>query len=106
MGDVRIERAGNQRWLVVDRPPEKLWDPVRDFWQESGFLLTIDKPDIGIMETDWAENRAKIPQDIIRSTLGKVMEGAVLHRGTRQVPHPHGAHCPRVRPKFSSATAA
>jgi len=76
VGDIRIERTGNQRWLVVDRPPEKLWDPVRDFWLESGFLLTIDKPDIGIMETDWAENRAKIPQDIIRSTLGKVMEGA------------------------------
>jgi outer membrane protein assembly factor BamC len=26
------------------------------------------------METDWAENRAKIPQDIIRRTLGKVLD--------------------------------
>ena len=71
-GDVRIERAGTQRWLVVDRPADKLWDPVKDFWQESGFLLAMDQANLGIMETDWAENRAKIPQDFVRQTLGKV----------------------------------
>ena len=75
VGDVRIERAGGQRWLVVNRPADKLWGPVRDFWQESGFNLTTDQADIGIMETDWAENRAKIPQDFIRSTIGKVFDG-------------------------------
>ena len=26
------------------------------------------------METDWAENRAKIPDDIIRRTLGKFLD--------------------------------
>jgi outer membrane protein assembly factor BamC len=75
VGDLRIERAGNQRWLVVDRPADKLWGPVRDFWQESGFLLTLDQENIGIMETDYAENRAKLPQDFIRSTIGKVFDG-------------------------------
>ena len=74
LGDVRIERAGTQRWLVVNRPAEKLWDPVKDFWQESGFVFTMDQPTLGIMETDWAENRAKIPQGIIRETLGKVLD--------------------------------
>lgn len=74
IGDVRIERAGSQRWLVIDRPAEKLWDPVRDFWQENGFLLTMDQANLGIMETDWAENRAKLPQDFIRNTLGKVLD--------------------------------
>lgn len=74
VGDVRIERAGNQRWLVVNRPADQLWGPVRDFWQENGFLLSMDQPSLGIMETDWAENRAKIPQDIIRNTLGKLID--------------------------------
>ena len=59
---------------MVDRPADKLWDPVREFWQESGFLLTLDQRNLGIMETDWAENRAKLPQDIIRSTLGKLID--------------------------------
>jgi outer membrane protein assembly factor BamC len=74
LGDVRIERAGNQRWLVVNRPADQLWGPIREFWQENGFLLAMDQPNLGIMETDWAENRAKIPQDFIRNTIGKVLD--------------------------------
>jgi outer membrane protein assembly factor BamC len=74
VGDVRVERAGQERWLVVNRPADQLWEPVREFWQENGFLLTVDKPELGVMETDWAENRAKIPQDPIRNLLGKVLD--------------------------------
>ncbi|TFY97126.1 outer membrane protein assembly factor BamC [Ramlibacter humi] len=75
VGDVRMERAGDKRWLVINRPADQLWTPVRDFWQENGFLLSTDQPNLGIMETDWAENRAKIPQDFIRSTIGKAFDG-------------------------------
>ena len=74
LGDVRIQRDGNKRWLVIDRPADKLWEPVRDFWLENGFTLDLDQANLGIMETDWAENRAKLPQDLIRSTLGKVID--------------------------------
>lgn len=74
VGDVSIERDGNQRWLVVNRPADQLWEPVRDFWLESGFIFVQEQSNLGILETDWAENRAKIPQDIIRSTLGKVFD--------------------------------
>ena len=35
----------------------------------------MELPQAGVMETDWAENRAKIPQDFIRSTIGKVFDG-------------------------------
>ena len=75
MGDVRMERMGNQRWLVVNRPADKIWDSLREFWTSNGFVLTTDAADLGILETDWAENRAKIPQDFIRRTLGKVVDG-------------------------------
>ena len=74
LGDVSMERSGNQRWIVVNRPADQVWEPVRDFWQENGFLLTTDQRNLGIMETDWAENRAKLPQDIIRGTLGKLLD--------------------------------
>lgn len=72
---MRIERSGTQRWLVVPGTADKLWPQIRDFWQENGFLLNVDRPEIGVMETDWAENRAKIPTDFIRNTLGKVIDG-------------------------------
>lgn len=72
---MRIERDGNQRWLVVDdMTASQVWPILREFWQENGFLLSIDSPETGIMETDWAENRAKIPQDFIRNTIGKVFD--------------------------------
>lgn len=71
---VRVERSGNQRWLVVNESPDKLWDVVKDFWQETGFLINLERPEAGVMETDWAENRAKIGQDFLRNFLGKVLD--------------------------------
>lgn len=73
--NIRIARAGTQRWLVVPREPEVVWPVVKEFWQDMGFLLKLEAPDLGIMETDWAENRAKIPQDIIRSVLSTFLDG-------------------------------
>jgi len=72
--NMRVERAGNHRWLVVQQPPEKLWPLVRDFWQESGFLLKIEMPEAGVMETDWAENRAKIPGGLVRDFLSRALD--------------------------------
>lgn len=74
VGDVQIMRDGDKRWLVVDRPADQLWEPTREFWIDHGFNLSQEKADLGIIETDWAENRAKLPQDIIRSALGKVFD--------------------------------
>ncbi|MGO4378614.1 outer membrane protein assembly factor BamC [Pseudoduganella sp. RAF19] len=72
---VKVERAGNQRWLVVKQTPEQLWPQLKTFWEDSGFTLAVDNATAGIMETEWNENRAKIPQDFIRNTLGKVIDG-------------------------------
>ena len=75
LGDIQVKRSGNQMWLEITRPPEDLWNPVRDFWKESGFTLLRDEQGIGVMETEWAENRAKLPQDFIRRNFGKVLDG-------------------------------
>lgn len=72
---VRMERAGTQRWLVVNRPPEVVWPILKSFWTESGFTTAIESSEIGIYETEWAENRAKIPQDGLRKAVGKVFDG-------------------------------
>ncbi len=72
---VRVERQGNERWLVVDQKVETVWPNVRAFWQEQGFVLTTDRPDIGVLETDWLENKAKIEMDILRSAIAKVAPG-------------------------------
>ncbi|MEY3224596.1 MAG: hypothetical protein RL565_786 [Pseudomonadota bacterium] len=71
---MRIARDGERRWLVVEKPAPELYPQIKDFWQENGFLLVIDSPSTGIMETDWAENRAKISQDFIRSFVGSALD--------------------------------
>jgi outer membrane protein assembly factor BamC len=72
---VRLDRYGDQRWLVVKGEPEKVWPVVREFWIDSGYKLMRESPEVGLMETDWYEDRAKIPQDIFRRTVGKVIDG-------------------------------
>ena len=73
--NARIERAGSQRWLVVKAKPDQLWPNIKEFWQEMGFVIDIERPESGVMETDWSENRAKVGDDIIRRTLGRVLDG-------------------------------
>lgn len=82
VNDVRIERDGKQRWLVVDRSAEEVWPIVHGFWKENGFEYVIDQQQLGLLETEWAENRAKIPQDVIRRALGKVFD-ALYSSGER-----------------------
>ncbi|HEX5364471.1 MAG TPA: outer membrane protein assembly factor BamC [Gallionella sp.] len=72
---VQLQRNGAQRWLVVGDKAENVWPVVRAFFQENGLTIASEDQAAGVMETDWAENRAKIPQDAVRSVLGKVFDG-------------------------------
>ena len=71
---VSIQRAGSQRWLTVQLPAKDVWPVVKDFWQEMGFIIVLESPETGVMETDWAENRAKIPLDPLRGFLSKALD--------------------------------
>ncbi len=72
--NIRMERLGNERWIAVTQSPEALWPQLQAFWKERGLALVADDAAAGVMETDWAENRAKLPQDFIRATLGRVLD--------------------------------
>ena len=72
--DAHIVRGGTQRWLVVKATPDQAWATVKKFWTDTGFVIATDEPALGIMETDWAENRAEIPQDILRKYIGKYID--------------------------------
>ena len=72
----RLERQGDQRWLVVKGDPAAVWPVVREFWLEAGFTLAREEPNTGILETDWLDDRSRIPQDTIRRTIERVMPNA------------------------------
>jgi outer membrane protein assembly factor BamC len=72
---VTAKREGNERWLEVESPPQQVWPKVVAFWREQGILLVEQDPAVGVMKTDWVENRADIQRDIITRTLSKVAGG-------------------------------
>lgn len=82
--DMSIERAGDTRWLVIKRPAEQVWPALQTFWEDSGFTLKTNQPSTGIMETDWAENRANLPQTGLRKLIGKALD-SVYDTGMRDM---------------------
>ncbi|MGB1109699.1 MAG: outer membrane protein assembly factor BamC [Gammaproteobacteria bacterium] len=80
--EAKVMRDGSYRWLRIKGNPDAVWDSVRDFWLDNGFLLVIENPDIGIMETEWAEDRADIPLGVVQGFLGSVLEN-VYDAGSR-----------------------
>lgn len=82
IGDLHLAREGQTRWLVTTQSPEQVWPAVQAFWRDLGFTLTVDDAQAGVMETSWAENRAMLPDDIVRRTLGNVLS-ALFSTGLR-----------------------
>ncbi|MBZ1350833.1 outer membrane protein assembly factor BamC [Alcaligenaceae bacterium LF4-65] len=80
--DMRVLRDGDLRWLSVDMSADKVFSLAADFWSENGFTLDVTDPKAGLLVTNWAENRAKIPESWIRQLLGSVLQG-LWDSGTR-----------------------
>ncbi|MDE2354565.1 MAG: outer membrane protein assembly factor BamC [Betaproteobacteria bacterium] len=70
---VSLQRDGAERWLVVKATPEQLWPVLKQFWTSNGFTLSMEDPKIGVMETDWSENRSAVPQDFFKRMISSVV---------------------------------
>src|SRR5690554_1607329 len=81
--DVEVRRDGDLRWLVVNRPVEQIYPQLLEFWNDQGFTIRSEDPRTGVIETDWAENRAKIPEGWLRSALGAIID-QVFDSGERE----------------------
>jgi outer membrane protein assembly factor BamC len=73
--NVEMRRSGSERWLEVQAAPQQVWPRVIAFWRQQGILLAEQDPAVGVMKTDWIENRAEIPQDFITRQLRRVVDG-------------------------------
>ncbi|MCA3240260.1 MAG: outer membrane protein assembly factor BamC [Rubrivivax sp.] len=80
--NMRIERSGQQRWLVVPTAPEQLWPQLRAFWEARGFQIAMEDAKAGVIETNWSENRGKLPNDVVRNLLGR-LAGNLFDTGER-----------------------
>ncbi len=80
--DVRLVRVGSQRFIQTSIPPAALWPKLRDFWLKNGFVIERENATAGIMETNWAENRAEIKSGTVQRWLSKVID-SLYSTGTR-----------------------
>lgn len=73
--NARLERAGDQRWIVARAEPSQAWVVVREFFLESGFAIAREVPQAGILETDWRDTRATVERGGLRGLVGRVLPG-------------------------------
>jgi len=72
---VKLRRSGDKRWLEIDAPADAVWPKLVGFWRQQGILLLEQDPTVGLMKTDWLENRADIRKDFVTNMIRKVADG-------------------------------
>ncbi len=77
-----IKHDANSRWLELEAEPKIVWAKIKQFLQKNDFSLKKDNPSTGIMETEWVEYKADIPQTGIRKFFAKTL-GTAYSTGNR-----------------------
>ncbi len=52
-GEVRIQRLGDDQWILVGAPPGEIWPRVRAFLAASGIGVASANADQGVIDSDW-----------------------------------------------------
>ena len=79
---IEFVRSGGSSWLeVADVPPEKLWPRVDTFLRGEGLSIASRQPELGIIETGWAQRfdspRAGGVTGFLGGLFDKVASGSV-----------------------------
>ena len=69
---IKLIRDGANQWLEINTPAEKLWSELRVFFTEVGFEVKREDINLGIMETNWLENRASLPTNWFSKLLNRI----------------------------------
>jgi len=77
---IRLVRDGAIRWLEIDAKPKDIWLKTIDFFEQTGFKIKVKEPKVGIIETDWLENRADIPANWLSSMLSRLYSTGVMDK--------------------------
>jgi outer membrane protein assembly factor BamC len=49
-----LEGQAGFHWLSIDEPVDNIFQMVKNFWLSEGFLIEIEEPAIGVMQTSWS----------------------------------------------------
>jgi len=71
-------REGSQFWLDIDDTPTHVWYSLQLFFKRLGFKIIMEKPALGIMQTNYQQNRANIPSNWFLRMFHKMSNSGLM----------------------------
>jgi outer membrane protein assembly factor BamC len=75
IANARVERSGDLRYIVAKAEPAQVWPVLREFWLDQGFSIAREDAAVGVLETNWRENRPAVEADGIRGAVSRLLPG-------------------------------
>ena len=75
---MRFVRDGSQFWLDINDTPTHVWQSLRAFFGQLGFKIIYEKPDLGLIQTNWQENKYSPATNWFTKFVGKLASTEVM----------------------------
>ncbi len=82
---VRIQKLGDQRWLLIPQPPAVVWPKVKQFFADNGVAIAMEQPKNGRIDTEWLTVSDKAARDVVRLSIADGKKSAGLATGHDRV---------------------
>ena len=82
---VKIQKLGDQRWLLIPQPPAVVWPKVKQFFADNGVAIALEQPENGRIDTEWLTVSSKAARDVVRLSIIDGKQSAGLTTGHDRV---------------------
>ncbi len=82
---VKIQKLGDQRWLLVPQPPAVVWPKVKQFFADNGVAIELEQPQTGRIDTEWMTISSKAARDVVRLSISDAKQAAGVATGRDRV---------------------
>jgi outer membrane protein assembly factor BamC len=82
---VKIQKLGDQRWLLIPQPPAVVWPKVKQFFADNGVPIALEQPESGRIDTEWLTVSSKAARDVVRLSIIDGKQSAGLATGHDRV---------------------
>jgi uncharacterized lipoprotein len=82
---VKIQKLGDQRWLLVPQAPAVVWPKVKQFFADNGVAIELEQPQTGRIDTEWMTISSKAARDVVRLSISDARQSAGVTTGRDRV---------------------
>ncbi|WP_372758517.1 outer membrane protein assembly factor BamC [Litorivivens sp.] len=79
-GVVRVQKMGDDRWILLDGTPGQIWPRLRGFLNLGGFPVARTDAVNGLIETGWVQPKGDLPRERFRFRIDQGVQ-----RGTSEI---------------------